>query len=96
MNPLDALDGWDFVNGRPMVKVPIRLFEDDHGLTCAECRRRISRGQPYCDRLTGFFDDGEPVSELVCVYCYFRGETMSEDDVPHEATHPGDTTAESS
>lgn len=61
--------GWDHVNDRPTLVMTYRLFEEDHGLRCPRCQRIVTRGQPYEAIMTGVTDDGEPVSELVCVYC---------------------------
>ncbi len=54
------------------IAVSFRLFEHDHGLTCHRCRRVIHKGQPYAAdfpyRISG---NGEPWSNLLCVYCAF-------------------------
>lgn len=61
--------GWDCVEGRPTLVMTYRLFEEDHGLRCPRCQREVLRGQPYEAILDGMTEDGEPFSELVCVYC---------------------------
>ena len=38
-------------------------------VVCAGCRRDLYPGDPYQDRLLAMTDQGEAVSEAVCVYC---------------------------
>lgn len=39
------------------------------GLRCAECSRSITEGQPYLSRVDYFYDNGDSMGTITCVYC---------------------------
>lgn len=42
---------------------------DDDSTACMDCDRILPEGSPYSTRLVSLSDDGDTLSELVCVYC---------------------------
>jgi len=54
------------------MKIGLKVKPKDwpHGLRCADCNRRLGKGDRYCTRLEGMVDD-VPLVVIVCPLCMF-------------------------
>lgn len=46
----------------------IQAHQWPHGVRCMDCRKELTDGTPYIERLEGFVEE-TPTTEIVCVPC---------------------------